>query len=110
MGPAHWGATSGWRELFGAGGVWFCLRVLCRTVPVKAKWQESGVFAVGQETEVPDAHKTSDVEPNFSKARCGSSVDQSEVSRNSKYPTGYDYPPVENAADFLYVQTSPFNM
>jgi hypothetical protein len=25
---------------------------------VKAKWQELGAFAVGQETEVTDAHKT----------------------------------------------------
>ena len=36
----------------------FGLRLLCRAEQVKAKRQESGTLAVGQEAEVTDAHET----------------------------------------------------
>ena len=44
-------------EVFGAGTVLFGLRLLCRSQKLKAKGQERGAFAVGQEAEVTDAHK-----------------------------------------------------
>ena len=50
------GAIPGLR-VFGAGSMWFGLWLLCCAEQVKAKWQELGAFAVGQETEVTDAHE-----------------------------------------------------
>jgi hypothetical protein len=46
------------RSVFGGGSVLFGLGLLCRAEQVKAKWQESGALAVGQEAEVADAHET----------------------------------------------------
>ena len=43
--------------IFGAGSMWFGLWWLCCAEQVKAKWQELGAFAVGQETEVTNAHE-----------------------------------------------------
>jgi hypothetical protein len=44
--------------IFGGRGVLFGLRLSCRTQQLKAERQECGAFAVGQEAEVTDAHKT----------------------------------------------------
>ena len=44
-------------KVFGGRGVLFGLRLLLRTQQLKAKRQERGAFAVGQEAEVTDAHK-----------------------------------------------------
>jgi len=57
IGPPHLGAAPRW-WILGAGSVWFGLRLWCGAEQVKAKWQESGAFAAGQEAEVTDAHKT----------------------------------------------------
>ena len=58
----HWSSTLGTgikiRRVFGGGSVLFGLGLLCRAEQVKAKWQESGTVAVGQEAEVTDAHET----------------------------------------------------
>ena len=43
---------------FDGGSVLFGLQLLCRAKQVKAKGQESGALAVGQEAEVTDAHET----------------------------------------------------
>jgi hypothetical protein len=43
--------------MFGGRGVLSGLRLLCRTQQLKAKRQEYGAFAVGQEAEVTDAHE-----------------------------------------------------
>ncbi len=43
--------------IFGGRGVLSGLRLLCRTQQLKAKRQECGAFAVGQEAEVTDAHE-----------------------------------------------------
>ena len=51
------GAVPGLRRLFNAGSMWSGLWLLCRAEQVKAKWQELGAFAVGQETEVTNAHE-----------------------------------------------------
>ena len=44
--------------VFDGGSVLVGSRFLCRAEQVKAKWQESGTFAVGQEAEVTDAYET----------------------------------------------------
>ena len=58
----HWSSTLGTgikiRSVFGGGSVLFALGLLCRAEQVKAKWQESGTLAVGQEAEVTDAYET----------------------------------------------------
>ena len=58
----HWSSTLGTgikiRSVFGGGSVLFGLGLLCRAEQVKAKWQESGTLAVGQEAEVADAYET----------------------------------------------------
>ena len=45
-------------KVLGGRGVLFGLRLWCGAEQAKAKWQELGAFAIGQEAEVPDAHKT----------------------------------------------------
>ena len=44
--------------VFGGGSVLFGLRLWYRAKQVKAKRQESGTLAVGQEAEIADAHET----------------------------------------------------
>ena len=51
------GTAPRWRGVFGAGSMWFSLRLLCGAEQVKAEWQELGAFAVGQKAEMPDAHE-----------------------------------------------------
>ena len=51
------GAVPSLRRLFHAGSMWSGLWLWCRAEQVKAKWQELGAFAVGQETEVTNAHE-----------------------------------------------------
>src|SRR5215472_16545473 len=51
------GAVPSLRRLFNAGSMWSGLWLWCRAEQVKAKWQELGAFAVGQETEVTNAHE-----------------------------------------------------
>ena len=46
------------RWVVGARNMLFDLRLRCGAEHVKTKWQELGAFAVGQEAEVTDAHKT----------------------------------------------------
>ena len=46
-------------RVFGGGGVWLDMRRLGRTQQLKAKRQERGALAVGQEAEVTNAHETS---------------------------------------------------
>ena len=57
----HWSSALGTgikiRSVFGGGRVLFGLGLLCRAEQVKAKWQESGTLAVGQEAEVADAYE-----------------------------------------------------
>src|SRR5215469_6694926 len=58
---SHWSTAFGTAPrlwVLGAGSMLFGERCLCRVEQVKTKWQELGAFAVGQETEVTDAHKT----------------------------------------------------
>lgn len=55
----HWSSALGTgikiRSVFGGGSVLFGLGLLCRAEQVKAKRQEIGTLAVGQEAEVADA-------------------------------------------------------
>ncbi len=44
-------------EVFGGGSVLFGLRLLYRAEQLKTKRQKSGTLAVGQESEVTDAHE-----------------------------------------------------
>jgi hypothetical protein len=50
-------AAPGSGRVFGGGGLRFGLRLLCRAQQLKAKRQERGALAVGQEAEVTDAHE-----------------------------------------------------
>ncbi len=45
-------------EVFGGGSVLFGLRLWYRAEQLKTKRQKSGTLAVGQESEVTDAHET----------------------------------------------------
>ena len=45
-------------EVCGGGSVLFGLRLWYRAEQLKAKQQKSGTLAVGQESEVTDAHET----------------------------------------------------
>ena len=50
-------AAPGNGRVFGGRGLRFALRLLCRAQQLKAKREERGALAVGQETEVTDAHE-----------------------------------------------------
>ena len=56
--PTTLGAAIKIRRVFGRGSLVFGLWFLCRAEQLKAKRQESGTLAVGQETEVTNAHET----------------------------------------------------
>ena len=55
--PTTLGAAIKIQGVFGRGSLVFGLWFLCRAEQVKAKRQESGTLAVGQETEVAVAHE-----------------------------------------------------
>jgi len=61
LNDSHWSTALGTAPrlwVFGAGSMLFGLRWLCCAEQVQAEWEELGAFAVGQEAEVTDAHKT----------------------------------------------------
>ena len=56
--PTAFRAAPKFGSVFGAGSLVFGSRFLHRAEQVKAKRQECGTFAIGEETEVADAHET----------------------------------------------------
>ena len=57
-GPATLGTEPKRARFIGSGRFLFCVRLLYRTEQLKAKRQESGASAIGQEAEVADTHET----------------------------------------------------
>ena len=51
------GAAPKIRGVLGGGSLWFGSWLLYRAEQVKGKRQERGTLAIGQETEVSDAHE-----------------------------------------------------
>ena len=55
--PTTLGAEPKIARVVGARRNWLGRRSCSRAEQLRAKWQGSGTFAIGQEAEVPDAHE-----------------------------------------------------